>query len=102
VERARAGDGPFFLLCNTYRFHGHHVGDVDRAYYRSRDEESSWTEERDPLTILAEWLVADGGVSREALERIESENVEEVEAAVAVALEAPCPDPGEVDQHVYS
>ncbi|HXV34348.1 MAG TPA: thiamine pyrophosphate-dependent dehydrogenase E1 component subunit alpha [Gaiellaceae bacterium] len=101
VERARAGDGPSFLLCNTYRFHGHHVGDVDRAYYRSRDEESTWTGERDPLTILAAWLMADGGVSREALERIESEIAEEVEAAVAVALEAPFPDPGEVDQHVY-
>ena len=101
VERARTGEGPSFLVCNTYRFHGHHVGDVDRAYYRSRDEESTWTEERDPLTILAAWLVADGGVGREALERIESEIVEEVEAAVAVALEAPFPDPGEVDQHVY-
>src|ERR1044071_1413728 len=36
VEKARRGDGPTFLLCNTYRFHGHHVGDVDRAYYRSK------------------------------------------------------------------
>ena len=34
VERARRGDGPSFLLCATYRYHGHHVGDVDRAYYR--------------------------------------------------------------------
>src|SRR5258708_10691065 len=32
VARARAGDGPAFLLCNTYRYHGHHVGDVNRAY----------------------------------------------------------------------
>src|SRR3989475_9958045 len=24
VARARKGDGPSFLLCNTYRFHGHH------------------------------------------------------------------------------
>ena len=39
VERARAGDGPSFLLGDTYRYHGHHVGDVDRAYYRSKEEE---------------------------------------------------------------
>src|SRR5881628_158351 len=38
VERARRGDGPSFLLCNTYRQRGHHVSDVDRAY-RSRNEE---------------------------------------------------------------
>ena len=49
VERARRGEGPAFLLCNTYRYHGHHVGDVDRAYYRSKDEEELWRSERDPL-----------------------------------------------------
>ena len=27
VERARRGDGPSYLVCNTYRFHGHHAGD---------------------------------------------------------------------------
>ena len=31
VERGRSGRGPTFLLCNTYRYHGHHVGDIDRA-----------------------------------------------------------------------
>jgi acetoin:2,6-dichlorophenolindophenol oxidoreductase subunit alpha len=101
VERARAGEGPSFLVCNTYRFHGHHVGDVDRAYYRSKEEESSWVEERDPLHLLSEWLLGDGGASHEALERIEREIADEVETAVAFAVEAPFPDPGEVDQHVY-
>jgi pyruvate dehydrogenase E1 component alpha subunit len=101
VERGRAGEGPSFILCNTYRFHGHHVGDVDRAYYRAKQEERSWVEERDPLAILGDWLTSDGGVAREALERIEGEIAQEVEAAVAFALEAPYPDPGEVDQHVY-
>src|SRR5277367_6139445 len=28
VERARKGEGPSLLLVNTYRYHGHHVGDV--------------------------------------------------------------------------
>jgi acetoin:2,6-dichlorophenolindophenol oxidoreductase subunit alpha len=101
VARARAGDGPSFLACSTYRFHGHHVGDVDRSYYRSKEEESSWAGERDPLRVLREWLLADGAVNREALERIESEIADEVQAAVAAALEAPFPDPGEVDKHVY-
>src|SRR5205085_2333304 len=26
VERARKGEGPTFLVCRTYRYHGHHVG----------------------------------------------------------------------------
>ena len=41
VERARRGDGPAFLLCKTYRYHGHHVGDIDRAYYRPKEEEAA-------------------------------------------------------------
>ena len=56
VERARRGEGPAFLLCNTYRFYGHHVGDVDRSYYRSKEEEGEWKNEHDPITLLAEWL----------------------------------------------
>ena len=41
VERARKGDGPAFLQCNTYRYHGHHVGDITRAYYRPKAEEAA-------------------------------------------------------------
>ena len=49
VERARDGEGPAFLLVNTYRYHGHHVGDVSREYYRSKQEEQQWKTERDPI-----------------------------------------------------
>src|SRR2546429_7217427 len=47
VARARRGEGPSFLLCNTYRYRGHHVGDVDRAY-RTKAEEHGWAGDRDP------------------------------------------------------
>src|SRR5512135_1801143 len=39
VERARRDEGPAFMVCKTYRYRGHHVGDIDRAYYRSKQEE---------------------------------------------------------------
>ena len=49
VEQARRGEGPAFILCDTYRYHGHHVGDIQRAYYRSKEEEEHWrTEPRSP------------------------------------------------------
>ena len=41
VERARQGEGPAFIECKTYRYYGHHVGDVNREY-RSREEEKEW------------------------------------------------------------
>src|SRR5690242_13022325 len=43
VERARRGEGPAFLLLNTYRYHGHHVGDIARTYYRPKQEEQQWS-----------------------------------------------------------
>ena len=56
VNSARSGAGPAFLQCNTYRFHGHHVGDIDRAYYRSKKEEEEWKTQRDPVKLLEEWI----------------------------------------------
>ena len=41
IERARNGEGPAFLQCITYRYHGHHVGDIARAYYRPKAEEEA-------------------------------------------------------------
>jgi acetoin:2,6-dichlorophenolindophenol oxidoreductase subunit alpha len=102
VERARRGEGPGFLVCETYRYHGHHVGDVDRAYYRSKDEEERWKSERDPLRLLGAWIVEQGFADEGELERIAHDAEAEVGAAAEHALEAPFPDPSEVDKHVYA
>lgn len=102
VREARAGAGPAFLLCDTYRYHGHHVGDVDRSYYRSKEEEQKWKEQRDPIRILAGWLLEEGLSDEKALGELDEEVVRETEAAVNFALEAPYPDEDEVDMHVYA
>ena len=97
VERARRGGGPAFLLCNTYRYHGHHVGDVDRAYYRAKEEEERWSSERDPIALLAARLGDDAELER-MRERVEAE----IEDAVQYALNAPFPPASEVTNHVYA
>ncbi len=101
VERARNGEGPAFMLCETYRYHGHHVGDIAREYYRPKEEENKWKKERDPLATLSAWLIeqkmADAGI----FEQIESTVTNEMEAAVTFALNAPFPAPEEVSKHVY-
>jgi pyruvate dehydrogenase E1 component alpha subunit len=102
VERARGGEGPAFLLCNTYRYRGHHVGDIDRAYYRSKEEEKDWESNRDPLKNLAEWLVAERLCDQVTLDQIQKEVEAEVQAGVDFALNAPYPDESEVNQHVYA
>ena len=50
VTRARAGDGPSFLMCETYRFGGHHVG--DKQEYKSSEEREEW-DRRDPIRRFA-------------------------------------------------
>jgi len=102
VEQARRGEGPAFLLCNTYRYHGHHVGDIQRSYYRSKEEEQLWMTQRDPLELLSSWLVEQHLADKETLEKIERRVYAEIEAGVEFALQASYPDPGEVDQDVYA
>jgi TPP-dependent pyruvate/acetoin dehydrogenase alpha subunit len=102
VDRARRGDGPGFLVCETYRLHGHHVGDVDRGYYRSREEEATWRDDRDPIARLGTWLREQGLANEDDLAGIETRVRAAVEAGVAFALAAPYPDDAEVDKHVYA
>ncbi len=102
VERTRRGEGPAFLLCNTYRYRGHHVGDIDRSYYRSKEEELEWMTKRDPLKLLADWLISRSLTGQETLDQIQAEVKTEIEAGVEFALNARYPDAGEVDRHVYA
>ena len=102
VERARNGNGPAFLLANTYRYHGHHVGDVDRAYYRTKEEEALWRDERDPLAIFGRWLEDQKLATGDDLKRIEDEARAEIQAGVQFALDAPFPDPSQVTEDLYA
>jgi len=102
VDRTRAGQGPAFLLCNTYRFTGHHVGDISREYYRSKQEEQKWKTERDPIKLFADWLVSQKVVDRSRLDQIQAEVKSEVDKAVQFAIAAPYPTPDKVDQDIYA
>jgi len=102
VDRARKGEGPAFLVCNTYRYAGHHVGDINREYYRSKQEEQQWKTERDPIKNLADWLIEQKYADSAALDRMQTEVRSEMKAAVEFALAAPYPGPEEAEQDVYA
>jgi TPP-dependent pyruvate/acetoin dehydrogenase alpha subunit len=101
VERARGGEGPTFLECSTYRFFGHHVGDVDRSYYRSKQEEEEWRSTRDPLQLLGNWMRERGYADEDDLKGVDELVAAEVEEGERFALGAPYPDASEVDRHIY-
>lgn len=102
VDRARKGQGPAFLLCNTYRYTGHHVGDINREYYRSKKEEQEWKTMRDPIKNLADWLLDQKLTDAATLDNIQSEVRAEMKAAVEFALAAPYPSPEETGEDVYA
>ncbi|TMM54751.1 thiamine pyrophosphate-dependent dehydrogenase E1 component subunit alpha [Sulfitobacter sabulilitoris] len=102
VARCRKGEGPFFIELETYRYHGHHVGDINREYYRSKDEEKDWKENRDPIVRFRSWLVDQGITTEDEIEAMNAEVAQDAADAVAYAEAAAYPDVSEVDMHVYA
>jgi pyruvate dehydrogenase E1 component alpha subunit len=102
IERARQGEGPAFLLCNTYRYRGHHVGDISRDYYRSRQEEQQWMVERDPIRRLTDSLLEQRIADRPELDRIQEELTAQMDASVQAAVAAPFPSADQAEQDVYA
>ena len=91
LAAARAGGGPFLLECLTHRLAGHYEGDP--AQYREALAASDW-QEKDPILRLQRRGVDEGWFADSALQAIESDAAESVEASVRFARESPFPDPG--------
>lgn len=102
VDRCRKGEGPFFIELMTYRYHGHHVGDINREYYRSKEEEQDWKENRDPIIRFRSWLIEQGIASEAEIETMNAEIKKDAADAVEYALNAKYPDVSEVDMHVFT
>ena len=102
VERARRGGGPGFLLCNTYRYHGHHVGDINREYYRSKQEEQTWNTQRDPILNLRNWLIEHKLADAGTLDCWQSELEFEMKKSMEFAIATPYPSTDQVEQDVYA
>ena len=102
VDAARSGKGPAFLLCNTYRYRGHHVGDVNREYYRPKQEEQRWMAERDPIKLFGDWLIEQNLADKAQLDEILSQVKSEIAAAVEFAIKAAYPDKDQVEEDIYA
>ena len=98
-KRALAGEGPTLIECKTYRWLGHWTGDPQP--YRTREEIEDWKQNRDPLKLYAEKLIAQGQYTREALDAMYAEAEAEAEAAAEFAMNSPDPDPATVLDDVF-
>ena len=96
VDRARAGGGPAFLECRTYRFFGHHTAErTMKLGYRTDEEIARWRE-RDPLIVTGSKL--DDAVR----ERIDADVEALLDGAVEFARASAKPDPADALDLVYA
>ena len=96
---ARAGQGPTLLEMKTYRYAGH--SRADTAPYRPEGEFEGWYE-RDPINTYRARLIADGDLTEEQADEIETRVARRIAEAETNASAA---DPATVDdmfRHIYS
>jgi TPP-dependent pyruvate/acetoin dehydrogenase alpha subunit len=101
VARARAGEGPSLIEAKTYRFEGHHQGDVRQNIYKRPEEVAHW-KARDPLPAYAHVLRAAGVVEGDLLEELDAEVAIAVEQAVVFGKASPAPGLEELTHDVYA
>jgi acetoin:2,6-dichlorophenolindophenol oxidoreductase subunit alpha len=97
IEIARAGKGPVFIECLTYRLRGHYEGDP--AKYRELSQLSEW-KTKDPIARFTRALKSKKAVSDKELESIERAARDAVEKAAEFALSSAWPDVDEVARQV--
>ncbi len=99
LQSVRAGDGPVFVECVTYRLTGH-SGSADYSYV-PRDALAA-AMERDPAPTFRRWLVEEGIVASDRLDELDVEVLAEVDDAFAYAEASPHPGPEERSTDIFA
>jgi pyruvate dehydrogenase E1 component alpha subunit len=89
VARARRGEGPSYLVANTYRFRGHSMSDPLK--YRSK-EEAEQARQRDPITMYETRLRQKNLIDEAGIDELTGEVKAIVDDAIKFADSSPHPD----------
>jgi pyruvate dehydrogenase E1 component alpha subunit len=99
VERARNGEGPSLIECQTYRKKGH--SRFDPADYRPEEEEEEWLS-RDPVEIITNLAIEQKALSKKKAENIRKQLQEQVDEAAEFAINSEHPEPEEALEDVFA
>lgn len=101
VERARAGEGPSFIECVTYRILGH-AGCVsqDPKGYRDPAEIEAWRG-RCPVCAYQAKLLSEGVLDARTLAETELEIGAEIDAAFDFARQSPLPTAADLHKNLF-
>ena len=102
VARARQGNGPSFLLFDTYRWREHCGPGFDNNIgYRTEAEYETWRL-RCPLEASRAKLHAQGKLTPADEASLAAKIKQEIDAAFEFAKAAPLPQPSQAADHVYA
>jgi pyruvate dehydrogenase E1 component alpha subunit len=99
VAWCRAGNGPYILEMQTYRYRGHSMSDP--AKYRTREEIQKVRTEQDPIEQVRNRLLQKKWASEEDLKKLDGEARDIVNEAAEFATHDPEPDSSELYTDVY-
>lgn len=100
VSRCRNGEGPFFIVANTYRIYGHTVGDP--LNYRKEGEVEIWkSHEKDPILRVKAKLIDKGIMHPDEVDMIETKARNDCTQAVEFAVNSPHPSPDSLLEDLY-
>ena len=97
IAAIRATGQPVLLECATYRFRAHSM--FDAQLYRDKQEVEAWRK-KGPILRFQGWLVENGLIHRDDVDRIEAEVDAEIDAATAFAEAAPWEPVEHLSRHV--
>ena len=99
IERARRGEGPTLLECETFRMTGHSAH--DGAEYVPKELFEKWAK-KCPIIRFEKFLLDEAILSRLEVKRLYQEVENEVEEAVSRAERSPYPDPEKLLEDVFA
>ena len=97
IERAKKGEGPTLIECDTYRHYGHFEGDEEK--YKADDDKNR---DRDPIPEFREKAIEKGWFTKEQADDIEKQAVKTIEEAVEYAEASPLPDLESLHEDVFA
>jgi TPP-dependent pyruvate/acetoin dehydrogenase alpha subunit len=100
VERLRNGEGPYFLECETYRWHKHYLSH-ELEDLRPREELEAWAK-KCPVSGFRGRLLGQNVLTHADIERIDCEVLALVDEAYRFGVDSPYPEPQDALEDVYS
>jgi 2-oxoisovalerate dehydrogenase E1 component len=100
VAYCRAGNGPALVHGHVIRPYSHSLSDDERLYRTVAELDADAL--RDPISRMQMWLLREGILDAEAINRLERQVDEEVQRAADKAVMAPLPTPDTILRHIYS